>query len=152
MEFDVMYTGLETVQEGRVSELGNLFGGASADYYCGYSFADRKFVIRSFSDPTDVIAESGNYDLQKDVWYNWKFQYDNDTCTVRLLINDEVVFNVNNRYFYYSNEKNLAEGCLMCWWFINTQMKMDNVKIYNFFDYVHRDSTNVDNTTGTGNS
>ena len=151
MEFDVMYTGLEVVQEGRVSELGNLFGGASADYYCGYSFADKKFVVRSFSDPTDVIAQSKTYDLQQGQWYNWKFQYDNDTCTVRLLINDEVIFNINNRYFFYSNEKTLEDGCLMCWWFINTQMKMDNVKIYNFYDYVHKDSTNVDNTTGTGN-
>lgn len=151
IEFDVMYTGLETVQEGRASELGNLFGGSSAEYYCGYSFVDKKFVVRSFADPTDVIAQSKTYDLQQGTWYNWKFQYDNDTCTVRLLINDEVIFNINNRYFYYSNEKNLAEGCLMCWWFINTQMKMDNVKIYNFYDYVHKESTNVDNTTGTGN-
>lgn len=143
-EFDVMYTGLETVQENRASELGNLFGGSSAEYYCGYSFQDKMFIVRSFGDPTDVIAQSRSFDLEKDRWYNWKFQYDNDTCTMRLLIDDEVIFNINNRYFYYSNEKQLEEGALMCWWFINTQMKMDNVKIYNFFDYVHKDSTSVD--------
>lgn len=143
-EFDVMYTGLETVQEGRMSELGNIFGGSSAEYYCGYSFADKCFVIRSFSDPTNVIARSSSFDLKKDTWYNWKFQYDNDTCTMRLLIDDEVIFNVNNRYFYYSSDYNLENGTVLCWWFINTQMKMDNVRIYNFYDYVGNDPSDPD--------
>ncbi len=147
-EFDVMYTGNQIVQEGRVSELGNIFGGNSVDYYCGYSFMDKCFVIRSFNDPTDVIAQSKAFNLQKDTWYNWKFQFDNETCTLRLLINDEVIFNVTNRYFYYSNENNLTNGSLLCWWFINTQMKMDNVKIYNFYDYIHKDVVDPSDPSG----
>jgi len=135
-EFDVMYTGNEIVQEGRKSELGNLFGGSSAEYYCGYDFDRGTFVIRPFSGwYNDIVAESDAFDLQANTWYNWKFQYDNDSCTARLLINDEVVFDVQNRYFYYSNEQNLENGTVLCWWFINTQMKMDNVKMYNFYDY-----------------
>ncbi len=135
-ESDIMYTGNEIVQEGRESELGNLFGGTSAEYYCGYSFIEKKFVVRSFDDYNDVIAESAHFDLQPNTWYNWKFQYDNETCTMRLLINNEVIFNINNRYFAYSNNSDVENGCLMCWWFVNTQMKMDNVKIYNFYDYI----------------
>ncbi len=150
-EFDVMYTGNEIVQEGRASELGNWFGGANAvSYYCGYSFNDRKFIINDVTDPNTWIA-SKDFDLKKDTWYNWKFQYDNDSCTVRLLIDDEVIFNVYNRYFYYSNEQHLEEGTMLIYWFINTQLKMDNVKVYNFYDYVHKDSTNVENNTqGSG--
>ncbi len=155
-EFDVMYTGNEIVQEGRASELGNLFGGASADYYCGYDFENRRFVVRSFYDYTDVIAYSNTYELQPNTWYNWKFQYDNETCTMRLIIDNEVIFNISNRYFYYSNERTIEEGTLLCWWFINTQMKMDNVKIYNFYDYVLNGSTgddsNDDNQSGSGSS
>ncbi len=151
-EADVMYTGNEIVQEGRASELGNWFGGADAvSYYCGYSFNDKKFIITDVRDPNTWIA-SYDYDLVKGEWYNWKFQYDNDSCTVRLLINDEVVFNVYNRYFYYSNEDHLNEGTMMIWWFINTQMKMDNVKIYNFYDYVHKDSTSVENNNQGGST
>ncbi|MBR6651247.1 MAG: hypothetical protein IKL36_07560 [Clostridia bacterium] len=134
-EFDVMYTGTETVQEGRAPELGNLFGGNSVGFYCGYSFEDSKFIISKFSKPDEIIAESAPYEFQKDTWYNWKFQYDNETCQVRLLINNEVVLDVNNRYFYHYDQDILENGTLLCWWFINTQIKMDNVKIYNFYDY-----------------
>ncbi len=145
-EFDIKYTGVEVVQEGRASELGNWFGGADGySYYCGYSFTDKRFIIIDNADPTTWIASSEKFDLVKDQWYNWKFQYDNDTCTVRLLIDDEVIFNVYNRYFNYSGD-HFAEqgGSMLYFWFINTQMKMDNVKIYNFYDYVHKTSTEVE--------
>ncbi len=78
---------------------------------------------------------SDPYDLQMNTWYNWKFRYDNETCTVRFYINDELIFNVSNRYFYYSNEQSQRDGAMMIMWFINTQLKMDNVRVYNFYDY-----------------
>lgn len=149
LEFDVMYTGNEIVQQGRASELGNWFGGADAvSYYCGYSFTDKKFIINDVTDPNTWLA-SKDYDLKVNTWYNWKFQFDNDTCTARLLINDEVIFNVYNRYFFYSNVQHQTEGTLLVYWFINTQMKMDNVKMYNFYDYVNQKATDVDKDPST---
>ena len=151
LEFDIMYTGNEIVQNGRASELGNWFGGADAvSYYCGYSFNDKAFIINDVTDPNTWLA-SKSYDLQPNTWYNWKFQYDNDTCTARLLINDEVIFNVYNRYFYYSSEQHQTEGTLLVYWFINTQIKMDNVKMYNFYDYVHKTADEIEDNAG-GNS
>lgn len=142
MEFDIMFTGNEIVQEGRDSLLMNWFGGARGySYQCGYSFNDRKFVINENNDKMlDSTFASKDYEFLKDTWYNWKFQYDNESCTVRLLINDEVIFNVYNRYFYYSDEQWQKDGALMIFWMINTQCKYDNVKIYNFYDYLHEDA------------
>ena len=153
MEFDFMYTGTEVVQDGRAPEIGNLFGGATGvEYMCGYSFADKQFVVSEWGSYNPTKLASKLYDLRPDTWYNWKFQYDNDTCTVRFVINDEVIFNVYNRYFYYSNDNYLSDGTMMMFWMINTQCKFDNVKIYNFYDYIHTEfpeppATPVENTT-----
>lgn len=137
-EMDVMYTSLDVVEPGYASSLGNWFGGASSvEYYCGYSFVDQRFVaceaMRCGSG--DYIAMSDPYDLKVNTWYNWKFQFDNETCTTRLYIDDELVLEVSNRYFYYSSEQHLSDGAMMILWFVNTQIKMDNVKMYNFYDY-----------------
>ena len=150
-EFDFMYTGTEVVQDGRESIAANLFGGADAvEYQCGYSFNDRQFVISEWGKENVAKLAYKDYELAPNTWYNWKFQYDNDSCTARLLINDEPIFNAYNRYFYYSNEQHLTEGTMMIFWMINTQCKFDNVKVYNFFDYIHKDSSDVDNTRPGG--
>lgn len=135
-EFDVMYTSTDIAEPNRISELGNWFGGESTyEYYCGYNFEEQAFVIRNSSNYDLEPLFKAPYNLEKNTWYNWKFQYDNESCTVRLYINDEQIFNVQNKYFRYDGYWTLKDGCLLIWWFINTQIKMDNVKMYNFYDY-----------------
>ncbi len=135
-EFDVMYTSTDMAEPDRASELGNWFGGEySYEFYCGYDFEEQAFVIRdSFNYDLEPLYKVP-YVLEKNTWYNWKFQYDDESCTARLYINDEQIFNVQNKYFRYEDHKALEEGCLLIWWFINTQIKMDNVRMYNFYDY-----------------
>ncbi len=169
-EFDIMYTGLEQVVEGYGSELYNWFGGpACYEYQCGYFFDDNAFKVVNTYDPDEVIA-SYSYDLKKDTWYNWKFQYDNDSCNARLWIDDlsteadnavsgtkgtpgytgawgTLVINANWRYFYYSTESVLEDGTLLIFRQMNTQLVYDNVKIYSFGS--PRDCSHIWNSTHT---
>ncbi len=150
LEFDVRYLSNDRAEEGRESVLTVWFGGADGvSYECGYSFADRQFIICPASRETEKMA-SKNFDLVQGQWYNWKFQFDNDTCTVRLLIDDEVIFNVYNRYFFYSSDTAKENGTPVYAWFINTQVEFDNVKIYNFYDYVNKDAGSVQEPSGSG--
>ena len=144
-EFDIMYTDVEQIAEGYSSELYNWFGGAGGySYMAGYFFNDNAFKIINSNDYNDVLATTP-YDLKKDTWYNWKFQFDNESCNARLWIDDlsteadnaesawgELVLNSCWRYYYYSNEKVLENGTLLLYRMMNTQVAFDNVKIYNF--------------------
>jgi len=136
LDFDVMYTSTDMAEPDRASELGNWFGGKNSyEYYCGYDFEEQAFIIReSFNYDTEPFVKV-QYVLEKNTWYNWKFQYDNESCTVRLYIDDQLIFDVQNKFFNYSQESGLENGCLLIWWFINTQIKMDNVRMYNFYDF-----------------
>lgn len=156
-EFDIVYTGTNQGAEGYEPALYNWFGGTRVDidgYQCGYFFNDNAFKVVSYSDPLQVIA-SYPYDLKKDNWYNWKFQYDNESCNARLWIDDlsteadnvengtagtpgytcewgTLVVNTRWRYFYYSNEDVKTDGTLLIFRQMNTEVAYDNVKIYNF--------------------
>ncbi len=136
LDLDVMYTSTDMVEPERASELGTWFGGKNSyEYYCGYDFKEQAFVIRdSFNYDLEPIAKAP-YILKKNTWYNWKFQYDDESCTVRFYINDEQIFDVQNNSFRYTQSTIRENGCLLIWWFINTQIKMDNVKMYNFYDF-----------------
>ena len=150
IEWDVMFTSNDISAEGHAPFLGNWFGGASSvEYQCGYSFNDRQFIVSEALSTTTNKMASYNYELEPNTWYNWKFQYDNDTCVMRLLINDEVIFNVYNRYFYYTSEEHQLNGTGMYAWFVNTQCKFDNVKIYNFYDYVNKAAGSVTDKPGS---
>lgn len=74
-----------------------------------------------------------NYKLEPNTWYNWRFVFDNKSCTARLYINDEAIFGEDfwNRYFYYSGDEHQKDGTLMLWRMFNTQFQMDNIRIYN---------------------
>lgn len=144
LDLDVMYTSTDMVEPERASELGNWFGGKNSyEYYCGYDFEERAFIIReSFNYDKEPLFKAP-YELEKDTWYNWKFQYDDDSCTARLYINNEQIFDVQNKYFKYTQDTVLENGCLLIWWFINTQIKMDNVKMYNFYDFAKEAETPI---------
>ncbi len=155
LEFDIMYTGVEQNIEGYASELYNWFGGSDVhSFMCGYFFNDAAFKVVNSNDPNEVIARY-SYDLKKDTWYNWKFQYDNNSCNARLWIDDlsteadnaesgtagapgytcewgTLAINARWRYFFYSSEKDLTDGTLLLFRQMNTQVVYDNVKIYNF--------------------
>ncbi len=165
-EFDIMYTGVEQFAEGYGSELYNWFGGPTCyAYQCGYFFNDSAFKIVKTYDLNEVLA-SYPYDLKKNTWYNWKFQYDNNSCNARLWIDDlsteadnvvggtegtpgytgewgTLVINANWRYFYYSSEMALTEGTLLLFRQMNVQTMYDNVKIYNFASASNCLHTNV---------
>ena len=122
-----------------------MFGGADVySFSCGYYFNDKMFKILNFHDEAQVLA-TYPYDLKKDNWYNWKFQFDNESCTARLWIDDlsttadnadspwgQMIFNTCWRYFYYSSESVAQDGTLLSFRMMNTQCMYDNVKIYNF--------------------
>ncbi|MBE6587798.1 MAG: hypothetical protein E7647_05220 [Ruminococcaceae bacterium] len=154
-EFDIMYTAVEQMAEGYGSELYNWFGGASGyNFQCGYFFNDNAFKVINWNDQNEVLS-TYPYDLKKDNWYNWKFQFDNESCNARLWIDDlsteadnveagtpgqlgytnewgTLVVNSCWRYYYYSTEKALTEGTLLLFRQMNTKVAYDNVKIYNF--------------------
>ena len=150
-----MYTDVEQMEEGYSSALYNWFGGASVNaFQCGYFFNDNAFKVVNTNDPEEVLS-TYSYDLKKDTWYNWKFQYDNESCNARLWIDDlsteadnaesgtpgalgytnewgTLVANACWRYFYYSTENVLTNGTLLLFRQMNTKVAYDNVKIYNF--------------------
>lgn len=155
-EVDLMYTDVEQLLEGsNPSEIYNWFGGSNMySYMCGYFFNDNAFKVVNTFDVNEVLA-TYPYDLKKNTWYNWKFQYDNESCNARLWIDDlsteadnaesgpagtpgytnewgTLVINARWRYFYYSSENNLKDGTLLIFRQMNTKMAYDNVKIYNF--------------------
>ena len=151
-DFDIMYTGNEIVQSDKPSRLGIWFGGAGGySYYCGYSFELEAFVI-SESMGDEEILYIGFADFEKNQWSNWKFQYDNDTYTVRFYVDDQLVFNISDRNFYYSDKNMKEDGAMLIMWFLNTQMRMDNVKIYNFYDYVKNPIGGTHTISGKVNS
>ena len=134
-EFDVRYLSTDISVEGRDSVLALWFGGGDGvSYQCGYSFATNQFMICPMMREMNPLV-AVDYDLVEDQWYNWKFQYDNETCTVRFYVDNELIFNMSYRYFYYSSLIHEYVGTPMYAWFINTQVEFDNVKIYNFYDY-----------------
>ncbi len=144
-EFDICYNDTVVTQDGYESALYYWFGGANMyAYQCGYFFNDGMFKVVNNSDPSDVLATC-SYDLKKDNWYNWKFQYDNESCTCRLWIDDlsteadnadsawgTLIFTVCWRYFYYSSENVKEYGTLLMFRHMNSQCMFDNVKVYNF--------------------
>ncbi len=145
IEFDIKYEGTEVSSPEYESALYNWFGGANVyAFQCGYFFNDKMFKVVNSNDANEVLA-SCNYDLKKGNWYNWKFQFDNESCTCRLWIDDlsttadnadspwgRMIFNVCWRYFYYSSESVKENGTLLLFRLMNVQPMFDNVKIYNF--------------------
>ena len=134
-EFDAKILSTDISVEGYPSVFSIWFGGGDGvSYQCGYSFADGQFIICLARRENEKIVAK-DFELVFDQWYNWKFQFDNETCTVRLYIDDELIFNEYNRYFYYSSADHQENGTGLYSWFVNTQVEFDNVKIYNFYDY-----------------
>lgn len=170
-EFDICYTDNVVVAEGYDSALYNWFGGASGHAFkCGYSFSDKQFKIEGEiekkGDAPQVIA-AVNYDLKKDTWYNWKFQFDNESCCARLWIDDlsteadnadsawgQLIFNECFRYFYYSSQDVKDNGTLLLYRMMNTQCMYDNVKVYNFASLknIEVPNENTDKINNGGNS
>ncbi|MDD6095043.1 MAG: hypothetical protein PUC29_04795 [Clostridia bacterium] len=154
-EFDICYTDTVVVADAYESALYNWFGGASGyAFMCGYFFNDRMFKIVNTNDESQVLAQF-KYDLKKDNWYNWKFQFDNESCTARLWIDDlstdadnanspwgTMVFNTCWRYFYYSSKQHQDNGTLLIYRMMNTQCMYDNVKVYNFASLTNIDVPN----------
>lgn len=141
MEFDIMVTGTHAGNADDGTDkyspaIFNWFGGSTGyDYEIGYYFSDSQFKIipsESRDMPTTAIA-TADFNWELNTWYNWRFVYDNNSCTARLYINDQPIFDENtwNRYFYYSSEDHLDNGTMMLWRMFNTTLQMDNVRIYN---------------------
>ncbi|MDD6095336.1 MAG: hypothetical protein PUC29_06305, partial [Clostridia bacterium] len=144
-EFDICYTNTVVVQPQYETMLFNWFGGSDGwAFHCGYFFNDKMFKIVNNNNKAEVLATCG-YDLKKDTWYNWKFQLDNESCTVRLWVDDlsteednaespwgKMIFNTCWRYFYYSSDEARNEGVLLRYRMMNVQCMYDNVKVYNF--------------------
>ncbi len=140
MEFDILFQG---VYEGSEEDgthnyepaVFNWFGGSTGyDYECGYYFNDGQFKIQaSDSRDTGTAIATADFKMEMNTWYNWRFVFDNGSCTVRLYINDQPIFgeDVWNRYFYYSSDEHQKDGTLMLWRMFNTKFQMDNVRIYN---------------------
>ena len=164
-QFDICYTGTEVNVDAYSSALYNWFGGSdNISFRCGYFFNDRQFRIvnntGADSNAPEIIA-SADYDLKKDNWYTCRFQFDNESCTARLWIDDlstdadnadnpwgRMIFNTKWRYFYYSGEA-LEKGTLMIFRQMNTQVMYDNVRIYNFATNAKIDEAN-ENSGGGG--
>ncbi len=144
-EFDICYTDTVVVQPQYDTMLFNWFGSSDNwTYHCGYNFNDRMFRLVNGKNEAEVLG-TYPYDLKKDTWYNWKFQLDNESCTVRLWVDDlsteadnadsewgQLIFNTCWRYFYCSSDEALKEGVLLRYRMMNVQCMYDNVKIYNF--------------------
>ncbi len=139
MEFDIMYTGNEYYSEDSginkyPPALFNWFGGSSGyEYEIGYYFNDGQFKIVTSETRDQAPLAAVNYKFEPNTWYNWRFVFDNKSCTARLYINDEAIFGEDfwNRYFYYSGDEHQKDGTLMLWRMFNTQFQMDNIRIYN---------------------
>lgn len=139
LEFDVRCLSTDISAEGNAPVLALWFGGQDGvSYECGYSFEDEEFLFCPMRRENEAIAETG-YNLIKGQWYNWKFQFDNKTGTVRLFVNDELVIDSQYRYAHNS----MSDVTSMYFWFINTQIEIDNVKIYNLYNYTAAEKHNV---------
>lgn len=156
MEFDIKYTGnVEASEESGINKyppaLFNWFGGSNGfEYEIGYYFNDSQFKIVN-SEARDLEALAAvNYKLEPNTWYNWRFVFDNKSCTARLYINDEAIFGEDfwNRYFYYSGEEHQEKGAMMLWRMFNTQFQVDNVRIYNAEGPVPDKNVNEGGNTG----
>lgn len=144
-EFEICYTDTVVVQSQYDTMLFNWFGGSDGwAFHCGYNFNDRKFKIVNDKNKSEVL-DTCPYDLKKDTWYNWKFQFDNESCNARLWVDDlstdadnsdspwgKLIFNKCWRYFYCSSDEARDEGVLLRYRMMNVQCMYDNVKIYNF--------------------
>lgn len=159
-EFDIMYTGTYAGDpEGGLDKYSpaifNWFGGSTGyDYEIGYYFNDRQFKIipsETRDDSSTAIAVR-DFNLEPNRWYNWRFVFDNNSCTVRLYIDDEPIFDENiwNRYFFYSSEDHLENGTMMLWRMFNTNLQMDNIRIYNAVGPAPENVTEKDPGNGGG--
>ncbi len=130
IDMKVNVTGTETYEESYGSELYNWFGGGSlVSYECGYFFDDGAFKLVD-SSSRKVLA-SKKVDFSLNTWHDWRFQYDNDTCIMLFFVDNELIFNVKNRYFYYST-KSVTPMIIRR---MNVQCMFDDIDIYNFIDY-----------------
>ena len=138
-EFDLLYTGNKRNEDVSYEPaVYNWFGGASGwDYICGYFFDDQQFQIRETDTGKILYARDGK--LEPYTWYNWRFVYDNRSCNVRLYIDDTLVVNTWNRYFYYTDANTQQNGTMLLWRQLNTQLMMDNVRVYNIVGAVAPD-------------
>ncbi|MDD6095792.1 MAG: dockerin type I domain-containing protein [Clostridia bacterium] len=137
LEFDLKYSdnGIYTDE----SWIGNLFGGNNLSLRCGYFPSAKQFRIVSVSRSLDGKTRSRVYaffdkELVAGRWYNWKFQYDSISKTVRLWLRDktegtdDLIFNLSgNNEFVSAAERSVI-------YFVTglRDIKYDNVKIYNF--------------------
>lgn len=172
-EFDIRYTG-NVIGNGDGTEkyepaIYNWFGGSNLiSFRCGYFFNDGAFEIRdnetADSNNPDILARVP-YELKKDVWYKWRFQFDNESCSMRFWIDDttteadnadnewgQMIFNERWRYFYYGGEDVAENGTLLIFRQMNTQLQYDNVKVYNFASNtaIEIPDENGGNTNGGG--
>ena len=140
MEFDIRFLGTYDGNEedgtaDKEPAVFNWFGGSSGyDYECGYYFNDGQFKIQaSETRGQGTPVATANFKMEMDTWYNWRFVFDNSSCTVRLYINDQPIFDENlwNRYFFYSSDTHQKDGTLLLWRMFNTKFQMDNVRVYN---------------------
>ena len=156
-QFDICYTGTEINQSSYDSAIYNWFGGSDGhSFRIGYFFNDKRFEViddnGADSNAPTIIQTNENVngkrvdvDFKKDTWYTWRFQYDNESCSARLWIDDlstdadnvdspwgKEVIAARWRYFYYSSQEASEKGTLLLFRQMNTQLMYDNVRVYNY--------------------
>ena len=130
-QFDICYTGNEVNVPSYDSALYNWFGGSDGhSFRIGYFFNDKQFRIvddnGADSNAPQILKSKSDVEFKKDTWYTWRFQFDNDSCTARLWIDDlsTDADNASNpwgievltacwRYFYYSSQEASENGTLL---------------------------------------
>lgn len=149
-EFDIKVTGLDTFEDGYDPSIYTWFGGASqVAYRCGYFFNENRFKVADGgggkSEKDCTVLSSANVDFSLNEWHHWVFQYDNATCTMRFYIDPQMengvvaqsaqpLFNIFYKYFDYGSVTNPFFILRR----LNCQIMVDNVQLYNFVDFTHK--------------
>ncbi len=169
-QFDICYTGNEVNVPSYDSAIYNWFGGSDGhSFRMGYFFNDKRFAViddnGADSNSPTVIKYNSDVEFKKDTWYTWRFQFDNDSCTIRFWLDDlsTEADNADNpwgtevlkacwRYFYYSSQEAKENGTLLLFRQMNTQLMYDNVRIYNYAYNAKRSEVNEDRPINNGGS
>ena len=169
-QFDICYTGNEVNVPSYDSAIYNWFGGSDGhSFRMGYFFNDKRFAViddnGADSNSPTVIKYNSDVEFKKDTWYTWRFQFDNDSCTIRFWLDDlsTEADNADNpwgtevltacwRYFYYSSQEAKENGTLLLFRQMNTQLMYDNVRIYNYAYNAKRSEVNENRPINNGGS